>query len=153
MTTHSSILAWRIQWTEEPDRLQSIESQRVGHDWRDLAPPTHVTKNYKTLTNVAKFIKCLLVISLCVCICFSLNLIFYQNADKSLSILRLTRKYLSFSLDWMFVLLLFLFLPHIIGNHIFKKLLEKVYWNFKFLFLDPSCFILDSYLNIIILLF
>ena len=32
MTIHSSILAWRIPWTEEPDRLQSIVSQRVGHD-------------------------------------------------------------------------------------------------------------------------
>ena len=32
METHSSILAWRIPWTEEPDRLQSIVSQRVGHD-------------------------------------------------------------------------------------------------------------------------
>ena len=30
--THSSILAWRIPWTEEPCRLQSMESQRVGHD-------------------------------------------------------------------------------------------------------------------------
>ena len=30
--THSSILAWRIPWTEEPGRLQSIGSQRVGHD-------------------------------------------------------------------------------------------------------------------------
>ena len=32
MTTHSSILAWRIQWTEETDGLQSIGLQRVGHD-------------------------------------------------------------------------------------------------------------------------
>ena len=32
MSTHSSILAWRIPWTEEPDRLQSMGSQRVGHD-------------------------------------------------------------------------------------------------------------------------
>ena len=32
MATHSSILAWRIPWTEEPDRLQSIELQRVGQD-------------------------------------------------------------------------------------------------------------------------
>ena len=30
MATHSSILAWRMPWTEEPDRLQSMESQRVG---------------------------------------------------------------------------------------------------------------------------
>ena len=33
MTSHSSILAWRISWTEEPGRLQFMESQRVGHDW------------------------------------------------------------------------------------------------------------------------
>ena len=32
MATHSSILAWRIPWTEEPGGLQSIRSQRVGHD-------------------------------------------------------------------------------------------------------------------------
>ena len=32
METHSSILVWRILWTEEPVRLQSIELQRVGHD-------------------------------------------------------------------------------------------------------------------------
>ena len=32
MATHSSILAWRIPWTEEPEGLQSIGSQRVGHD-------------------------------------------------------------------------------------------------------------------------
>ena len=31
MATHSSILAWKIPWTEEPDRLQSMGSQRVGH--------------------------------------------------------------------------------------------------------------------------
>ena len=31
--THSSILAWRSPWTEQPGGLQSIESQRVGHDW------------------------------------------------------------------------------------------------------------------------
>ena len=30
--THSSILAWRIPWTEEPGRLQSMGLQRVGHD-------------------------------------------------------------------------------------------------------------------------
>ena len=33
MATHSSILAWKIPWTEEPSRLQFMESQRVGHDW------------------------------------------------------------------------------------------------------------------------
>jgi len=32
MATYFSILAWRILWTEEPGRLQSMGSQRVGHD-------------------------------------------------------------------------------------------------------------------------
>ena len=32
MATYSSILAWKIPWTEEPDRLQFMGSQRVGHD-------------------------------------------------------------------------------------------------------------------------
>jgi len=32
MENHSSILAWRIPWTEEPGGLQSMGSQRVGHD-------------------------------------------------------------------------------------------------------------------------
>ena len=31
MATHSNILAWRIPWTEEPSRLESQMSQRVGH--------------------------------------------------------------------------------------------------------------------------
>ena len=33
MATHSSTLAWKIQWTDEPGRLQSMVSRRVGHDW------------------------------------------------------------------------------------------------------------------------
>ena len=33
IVTHSSIIAWKIPWTEEPGRLQSMGSQRVGHDW------------------------------------------------------------------------------------------------------------------------
>ena len=37
IATHSSILAWKIPWTEEPGRLQSMESQRVEHYWIDLA--------------------------------------------------------------------------------------------------------------------
>ena len=32
MAIHSSTIAWKIPWTEEPDRLQSMGSQRVGHD-------------------------------------------------------------------------------------------------------------------------
>ena len=37
MATHSSVLSWRIPWTEEPGGLPSMGSHRVGHDWSDLA--------------------------------------------------------------------------------------------------------------------
>ena len=45
--THSSILAWRIPWSEEPGGLQSMGSQRVGHDW--------ATKQQQWLMNYHKF--------------------------------------------------------------------------------------------------
>ena len=41
MATPSSILAWRIPWTEEPGGLQSMESQRVGHDWAHTQTHRH----------------------------------------------------------------------------------------------------------------
>ena len=39
MATQSSTLAWKIPWTEEPGRLQSMGSLRVGHDWATKPPP------------------------------------------------------------------------------------------------------------------
>ena len=39
MATHSSILAWRIPWTEEPGRLQFTGLQRVGHNLATKPPP------------------------------------------------------------------------------------------------------------------
>ena len=41
MATHSSILSWEIPWTEEPDGLQSMESQRVRHDLATERADTH----------------------------------------------------------------------------------------------------------------
>ena len=41
MATHSSILAWRIPWTEEPSALQSMGLQRVRHDWAQHNKPIH----------------------------------------------------------------------------------------------------------------
>ena len=37
MAPHSSTLAWKIPWMEEPGRLPSMGSHRVGHDWGDVA--------------------------------------------------------------------------------------------------------------------
>ena len=39
MTTHSGILAWENPWTEEPGRLQFMESQKVGEDLATKPPP------------------------------------------------------------------------------------------------------------------
>ena len=43
MTTHSTVLAWKILWTEEPGRLWSIGSQRVGHNNSMVPPYLHRT--------------------------------------------------------------------------------------------------------------
>ena len=52
MATHSSILAWRILWMEEPGRLQFIGSQKVGYDWAttlSLSPDFHKPLTHTTL--------------------------------------------------------------------------------------------------------
>ena len=46
MATHSSILAWKIPWTEEPEELQSMESQRVRHDLVTKQPQMFNTKEF-----------------------------------------------------------------------------------------------------------
>ena len=47
MATHSSILAWRIPWTEEPGGLQSTGSQRVRHDWATKHKNIHQNEELK----------------------------------------------------------------------------------------------------------
>ena len=47
MATHSNILAWRIPWTEEPGGLQSMGSQRVGHDLATEQQQQSVDDQYK----------------------------------------------------------------------------------------------------------
>ena len=61
MATHSSFLAWKIPWTEEPGELQSIGSQRVGHDSVTntfiisyVIKCIHITMNDKFQTNTNK---------------------------------------------------------------------------------------------------
>ena len=51
MATHSSTLAWKIPWTEEPGRLQFMGLQRVGHDWApsSLTHSYEITKKLKQL--------------------------------------------------------------------------------------------------------
>ena len=53
MATHSSTLAWKIPWMEKPGRLQSVGSQRVGHDWVTSLSliPIRVVTNAKECSN------------------------------------------------------------------------------------------------------
>ena len=60
MATQSSILAWRISWIEEPDRLQSIGSQRAGHDWSDLVythKQKHIHRGHSTVYGTCLVLK------------------------------------------------------------------------------------------------
>ena len=48
--THSSILAWRIPWTEEPGELQFMGSRRVRHDWSELAHMYACCSRYQSIS-------------------------------------------------------------------------------------------------------
>ena len=64
MATHSSILDWRISWTKEPGRLQSMWLQRVGHDSGTKPPTIHgICLSYHTdMKGPLRFlISCILV--------------------------------------------------------------------------------------------
>ena len=49
MATHSSTLAWKIPWTEEPGGLLSVGSHRVRHDWSDLAAAAGISDEQGSL--------------------------------------------------------------------------------------------------------
>ena len=56
MAVHSSILAWRIPWTEEPGGLRSMGSQRVGYDWAtNTHTQTHITHTTHRHTATTKW--------------------------------------------------------------------------------------------------
>ena len=57
MTTHSSILAWRIPWTEMPGRVRSIGLHRIGYNWSDSAC-MHMCPYYtQSSRNIMNYIK------------------------------------------------------------------------------------------------
>ena len=73
MTTHYCILEWEILWTEELGGLQSMGSQRVGHDWARMC-----VKHYKRRDFV--FTHCCIAISWCISLdIYSMN----ENASKN----------------------------------------------------------------------
>ena len=77
MATHSSILAWKIPWMEEPGRLSSTGSQRVGHDW--------VT----SLMYIWKFVKDVMPSHLLIFSCISCNKGILHNHSSNIEISKL----------------------------------------------------------------
>ena len=56
MATHSSTLTWKIPWTEEPGRLQSMGSQRVGHDRGTQCLLSELTRNGQSMWTELSFL-------------------------------------------------------------------------------------------------
>ena len=56
MAPHSSTLAWKIPWTEEPGRLPSVGLHRIGHDWSDLAAAAAAVLSSSILQKAATFV-------------------------------------------------------------------------------------------------
>ena len=80
MATHSSVLTWRIPWTEEPGGLQSMGSQRVGHDWSD-SMCKHILGKYMLMNIISSSCTDLLIIVWCptlsFCMAFVLKSTFF----------------------------------------------------------------------------
>ena len=69
ITTHSSILAWRIPWTGKPGGLPSMGSHRARHDWSDLAAAALSQKSMRYVNFYLKYQNYVLWLSLATCCC------------------------------------------------------------------------------------
>ena len=94
MATHSSTHAWKILWTKEPGRLQSMGSQTVGHDWATslllFSSPTLACRFFLPLSHLGSPFKVLYYKIRCVlfifCICFLCMYYFYEKYYKPITI-------------------------------------------------------------------
>ena len=77
MATHSSILTWRIPWTEEPGRLLSMGAQRIGDDW--MTNTISLSLQKQTISN-SNLLTCTVIIFSYYCIC--LLLIYFSDQAK-----------------------------------------------------------------------
>ena len=77
---HSSILAWRIPWTEEPGGPQSIGSRRVGHNWSNLAH-THTHTHTHRYTYTKKNLSVSWNLNLMQCLVFYLTTLNMMSAQ------------------------------------------------------------------------
>ena len=90
MATHSSTLAWRIPWREEPGGLQSMGSQRVGHDWATslhFTNPSHKRKSC-SFPGIKKYLSQSLYTAALWCPALNKKCVVHCSAAKSCLILR-----------------------------------------------------------------
>ena len=97
MATHSSILAWRIPWTEDPGGLQSLGSQRVRHDWVTNASHFNMMNR---LNNHLNFFLCFCFFPFALLTIGSVPVYFFiNNNDKSEYSVQFSRSVMSDSLQ------------------------------------------------------
>ena len=77
MATHSSVLAWRVPWAEEPGGLQSMGSQRAGHEWVANTLLFHFLFALFILNCFQVYLCFLLQCSGCHSTCFLLQLLYF----------------------------------------------------------------------------
>ena len=118
MATHSSILAWRIPWTEKPGGLKSIGSQKVRQDWSDAQ--THIINNSVAKILYASIISSEYIYELeflwssikedeILKIKFVANTSIFIEIIKPIEILDSVFKYLSYSVNTRYYAFLFIF--------------------------------------------
>ena len=97
MATHSGVLAWKIPWTEETGRLQSMGSQRIGHNW---ATSPHLLLGRKAVTNLGRILKSRdMTLLTKVCLVKAMVFSVVRYGCESWTIKRLSAKELMF-LNW-----------------------------------------------------
>ena len=101
MATHSSILAWKIPWTEEPGGLQSMGSQRVRHEW--------AAKPLWDIDNVLEFLKIWSWILLCFQRCYLTSYFYFGQNRRTVKILILNLMEYRITANTVFLFLSFFY--------------------------------------------
>ena len=143
MAIQSSTLAWKIPWTEEPNRPQSMGSKRVGHDWVTSLHSLHFRKLLQTIMASIRYMTCLGVTWLLI----ALPVIYHSTAFDFL--LLFFFDFLLLETLWSLVCgILLLFYLILLSPLLNSCLLEDVPWPpTKYIVLTP----LDLYLVICLL--
>ena len=115
MATYSSFLVWEVPWTEDPGGLQSTGSQRLRHDWSDLARIHAINQNllHQTVQQFYYSAKLLIFFSVILLIfsheCFSVVIMIYMSPHTCSKHVTCLDSLITTTLKWAIILLLFAF--------------------------------------------